>query len=192
MKNRLKLFVSTLALGLFAFSIQASAHCDALDGPIIGEARAAFSAGDVTPTLKWVMPEHEQEIRDAFQQAHAVAAEDEAYALAELWFLETLIRVHREGEGAAYTGLKPAGEIDPAVGLADAALVEGSADALADRIGTAVTQEIQKRFEKASALQAKAADNVDAGREFVHAYVEYVHFVEAVHNSITGTAGHAH
>ncbi len=191
MKNKWKLFGSAVALGLLTLAPSAAAHCDAFDGPIIGEAKEAFAAGDVTPLLKWVMPEHEKELKDAFQRAHTVAAHDEAYDLAELWFLETLIRVHREGEGAGYTGLKPAGEIDPAIALADAALERGSVDALADRISAAVNQEILKRFETASALQAKAGESVDAGREFVHAYVEYVHFVEAIHNSMTA-AGHVH
>ena len=33
-------------------------------------------------------------------------------------------------------------------------------------------------------------ESVDTGREYVEAYVEYVHFVEALHDAITAKAVH--
>ena len=91
----------------------AAAHCDALDGPVISEARVALEKDDVTPILKWVMPEYENEVRQAFAktlQVRALGAQ--AQELADLYFFETLVRVHRAGEGAPYTGIKPAGAIE--------------------------------------------------------------------------------
>src|SRR5512145_18046 len=95
----------------------AIAHCDTLDGPVVKDARAALDSKDVTAVLKWVRQDKEAEIREAFQHALGVRAlGSEARALADRFFFETLVRVHREGEGAPYTGLKPAGTaVDPGI-----------------------------------------------------------------------------
>ena len=85
------------------------AHCDSLDGPVVMDARTALEKGDVTPVLKWVKKEHELEIRNVFEQTMTVRAKGEdAKALADMYFFETIVRIHRAGEGEAYTGLKPA------------------------------------------------------------------------------------
>ncbi len=180
-----------LLAGVFGISA-VSAHCDAWDGPVVLEAREAFRAQDVTPTLKWIMPEHEAEIRLAFDKALAASeAGAAATDLAELWFLETLVRLHREGEGAPYTGLKPAGQIDSAVQLADEALEAGTANALAERISTAVRQQILELFKEANERQASADESEREGRHFVEAYVDYVHFVEEIHQLLQH-GGHSH
>jgi hypothetical protein len=44
-----------------------------------------------------------------------------------VYFFETRVCVHREGEGAAYTGLKPAGlDLGPDIPAADKALESGN------------------------------------------------------------------
>lgn len=177
----IKIGIGILVLPILPLSL--NAHCDAWDGPLVLEAREAFRQGEVEPVVKWVSPERETEIRGAFEKSLAVAQEsDAAGELAELWFLETLVRIHREGEGAPYTGLKPAGQINPAVQLADEALATGSAEALAERISRGVANQILQRYEKAAAGKTSASDSPEAGREFVDAYVQYIHFVEAVHD----------
>src|SRR5262245_18395464 len=50
----------------------ARAHCDTMDGPVVVEARAALASGDVEPVLKWVPPEGEAVVREAFQRTLAV------------------------------------------------------------------------------------------------------------------------
>jgi uncharacterized protein DUF6448 len=55
----------------------------------------------------------------------------EARDLADMYFFETLVRVHRAGEGAGYTGLKPAGHVEPPVAAADAAIENGKLQGLA-------------------------------------------------------------
>lgn len=170
-----------LAAAILPLSL--NAHCDAWDGPVIQEAQQALRDGNVDPTLKWVPPEAEDEIKTAFDRTLKVSeAGEESRELAEVWFLETLVRIHREGEGASYRGLQPAGQIDPAVELADRALEIGSADELAEQISEAVARRILNRFDKAAELRQSAAASTDAGREFVEAYVDYVHFVEEIHH----------
>ena len=164
---------------------KAQAHCDSVDGPVITEAKAALADGDVTPMLKWVPKKYESEIRDAFARTVAVRTKGEDVRdLADRFFFETLVRVHRAGEGAAYTGLKPAGAIAPAIAAADKALDAGSVDELSAKIGNAVRDGIRKRFAAVSKKKKLANDSVKAGREFVEAYVEYVHFVEGIHNMV--------
>ncbi len=181
-------------LGLCWFGVhRLYAHCDALDGPVIAEAKVALTNGDVTPLLKWVANDHEKEIRNAFAQASAVRTKGkDARELADRFFFETLVRVHRAGEGAPYTGLKPAGTIAPAVAAADKALDAGSVDELSAKIGNAVRDGIRERFAEVAEKKKHANDSVKAGREFVEAYVEYVHFVEGIHNMVAKGSAHNH
>jgi hypothetical protein len=134
--NRTPLALAAAAALSVASPPGVRAHCDTVDGPVVQDARRALEAKDVTPALKWVRPKAEGEIREAFRQALAVRGLGaEARALADRSFLETLVRIHREGEGAPYSGLKPAGsEVDPAILASDQALETGSVDALVKTI----------------------------------------------------------
>lgn len=161
----------------------ADAHCDTLDGPVVVEARAALEAGDIAPVLKWVRVEDEPEIRTAFGRAVTVRMlGPEARDLADTFFFETLVRVHRAGEGAPYTGLKPAGTpVDPAIAEADRALDTGSVGALVDVITGEVADGLRLRHAEVVALRPHAGHNLDAGRKYVAAYVDFIHFAERVH-----------
>ena len=187
---------SNLALGicwaaLFA-AAPAFAHCDTLDGPVIPEAKAALAAGDVVPVLKWVQPADEAAIKTAFAKAVAVRGQSpEAQELADHYFLETLIRLHRAGEGAPYTGLKDE-PVEPIVALADQALASGSADEMIGKVAGHVDRAIREKFEKALEAKKHADESVEAGREYVEAYVAYVHFVEGIHAAVMSAGGHAH
>jgi hypothetical protein len=189
--------VSTLAVGLLlAASRIAGAHCDTMDGPVVAAARTALQQGDLTPVLKWVRKQDEAEVRAAFKQALVVRSQSsDAKALADRYFFETVVRVHRAGEGAPYTGLKPAGaDLDPAVVAADKALEGGSADALVKLLTDTVAAGIRHRFTEALEKKKRADETVEAGRQFVAAYVEFVHYVERLHLDAKGvaepTAGH--
>jgi hypothetical protein len=167
------------------------AHCDTLDGPVVATARIALEKGDVTPLLKWVSHDDEKEIKDAFNKTIAVRKQGgEAKELADMYFFETLVRIHRAGEGAPYTGLKPGEAIDPAVALADKALETGNVDKLVNVLTGAMANGIRERFAKAYENQKHADDNVEAGREFVESYVIFTHYVEGLHGLIKGGAAH--
>ena len=192
--NRLIAAGAFSAAWLFA-AASAFAHCDTMDGPVIADARIAIEKKEITPVLKWVKPEHETALKAAFTRTLAVRAQSkEARELADQFFFETLVRVHREGEGAPYTGLKPAGtKLDPAIEAADHALDNGEADALIKAVTNEAAAGIRKRFADANDKKKHAEHNVDAGREYVAAYVEFVHYVEAVHATATRPASaHAH
>lgn len=189
----IRIMVVILGVGLACTlgSNNAIAHCDTLDGPVVQTARTALEKGDVTPLLKWVQADDEKEIRAAFQKTLAVRAKgSEARELADMYFFETLVRIHRAGEGAPYTGLKPDEAVDPAVALADRALESGSVDKLVDILAKAMSNGIRERFQRAAETQKHADDSVAAGREFVRAYVIFTHYVEGLHAIIKEGGGH--
>jgi len=170
----------------------AAAHCDTLDGPVVAAAKQALESGDVTPVLKWVSASSEAEVRDAFTKTLVVRTKGpEAKELADMYFFETLVRLHRAGEGAPYTGLKPAGsELNPAVAQADKALESGSDDAVVALVTKAVEAGIRERFAHVAEAKKHADESVEAGRAFVAAYVEFVHYVERLFDDAAAT--HAH
>lgn len=183
--------IAIVALAMLLLPHQALAHCDALDGPVIVDARAALAKGDVTPLLKWVAADDEAEIRTAFAQTQQVRRFDPtAQELADRYFFETLVRVHRASEGAPYTGLKPAGTVAPVVAMSDRALEQGEVDSMAKKIASHVEAGIRERFSHALETRKHADDSVAAGREAVAAYVTYVHYVEGIAQAVHAAPHH--
>jgi hypothetical protein len=175
--------VSVAIAGLWVFMQSiAYAHCDTLDGPVVSSAKAALDKGEITPVLKWVRKEDEKGITDIFNKTMAVRKKGtEAKELADRYFFETVVRIHRAAEGAPYTGLKPVGEIEAAISAADRALETGSVDRLVKLVTGASEKGIRERF--ASTLEAKkhADSSVEAGRKFVEEYVDFTHYIERLH-----------
>ena len=171
----------------------AFAHCDSMDGPVITEAKSALSKGDVTPLLKWVPAADEEKIKVVFDQVMPVRnLGNQAQELADRQLFATLVEVHRASEGAPYSGIKPAGGIDPAVMAADLALEKGNIDDLVARITHKFEQNVRERFAAALNTKARSEESVVEGREFVKEYVQYVHYVEAVHNAVAAAGEHSH
>jgi hypothetical protein len=168
----------------------ARAHCDTLDGPVVAAARKALDGGKLEPVLAWVRPADEAEIRQAFASARAVRkGGGEARALADRWFFETLVRIHRAGEGAPFTGLKPAGTPDPAVGAADRFLASGDPKPLEDLLARSVREGLHAHVARLG-REKPPADDVAAGRRWVAAYVPFVHWAEGVYAAATTGGEH--
>ncbi len=162
----------------------ARAHCDTLDGPVVSAARAALESGNVNPVLGWVRKKDEAEIRSAFQKTLSVRRPGgEARELADRYFFETLVRVHRVGEGAAYTGLKPAGTTEPPVAAADKAIASGRLQDLAQVISARTEQGLHKHFDQVMAKRQYDLNDVEAGRAYSNAYVEFVHYAERLYSA---------
>lgn len=146
-------------------------HCDSLDGPVVGAAQRALRENDVELVAPYVHVDAEEELRRAFDlatKARAVGAD--ARRVADRWFFETVVRLHRAGEGASFTGLKPAGlDVGPVIPLAAASVESGSADELADVLCRIVREQIEHRHARAMELKEHAAESVPAAREYVEA-----------------------
>jgi hypothetical protein len=163
----------------------ASAHCDGLDGPVVKAAQQALQTGDLNPVLIWVQPKDEEEIKRVFDETLAVRKlGPQAQAFADRYLFETLVRVHRAGENAPYTGLKPAGrDLGPAIPAADKALETGSDEDLIQLITDEVREGLHKHFKEVIEKKKFAPNDVATGREFVEAYVTYIHYVERLYEA---------
>ncbi len=179
----------TLALGLF-LAPAALAHCDGWDGPVVADAQRALAQRDVRLVLHWVPKTDETAVREAFDRTQAVRrAGGEAQRLADQFFFETLVRLHRAGEGAPFTGLKPAGrDVGRAIPAGDLALKTGDLKPVWALIQGAAHTRLHARFDAARKAQAFQPGDVEAGRRFVAAYVDYIHHVEALHALAEGAA----
>jgi hypothetical protein len=164
---------------------RARAHCDGLDGPVVKAAQRALETRNPALVLIWVQEQDEPEIRKAFDQTLAVRAlSAQARELADRFFFETLVRVHRSGEGAPFTGLKPAGrDLGPAIPAADEAVRVGSMEPVRHLITVAIHERLRQQFGEVMATKTFEPDDVAAGREYVKAYVEFIHFVELLYDS---------
>ncbi|HSH84744.1 MAG TPA: DUF6448 family protein [Guyparkeria sp.] len=190
--TRATAFLSILLL-VALVSSPAAAHCDSMSGPVVKDAQAALAKGKIDPVLKWVGADDEAAIRDAFKMTLAVRGESEAAKnVADRYFFETLVRIHRATEGEGFTGLKPAGSVDPAIAAADRALENGNVDQLADETAAAVRKGIRQRFTDAYDKRQVAGQSVEQGREYVQAYVEFTHFVEGVAHLVSAGPSHKH
>jgi hypothetical protein len=177
---------------ILLFQNKVQAHCDTMDGPVVKAAKLALEKGDVAPVLKWIKKEYEDEIRLTFKKTLQVRTKgQEARELADMYFFETLVRLHRAGEGEPFTGLKPSGTpIEPPVVAADNALETGDVKELTKLLTTTIEEGLALRFKRALEAKKEADKNVDTGREFVDAYVEFVHYAEQLHQAAENNAHH--
>jgi len=182
--------LATVSLALLFAAGPASAHCDGEDGPVIKSAQQALDSGNVNRVLIWVQHTDEAQIKHAFRKALEVRQLNaSAKELADHYFFETLVRVHRAGEGAPYTGIKPAGrELGPAVVAGDKALETGSVEPLAELLTHAVHKSVGGQFKDVIAKQSFNTDDVAAGQEYVNAYVKYIHSVERIYEAAANPA----
>lgn len=165
----------------------ALAHCDGMDGPVVKAAQKALQTGDVNLVLIWVQKNDEAELQKAFTQTMAVRnLGPEAKALADRYFFETLVRLHRAGEGAPYTGLNPAGrDLGPAIPATDKALAEHNLEPLVKLLTSASENGLQEHFRRTMARADFKTMDVEAGRAYVKEYVEFIHYVERLYDAAT-------
>jgi hypothetical protein len=184
----------TILVSLLWFTpVRIFAHCDGMDGPVVKAAQKALAETNVNLVLIWVQQDDEAQIKQAFEKTLAVRKlNPEARELADMYFFETLVRIHRAGEGAPYSGLKPAGrDLGPAIPAGDKALETGDIEPVVKLLSERMEHGVREHFKEALAKRKFDKNNVEAGREFVRAYVEYIHCVEGFHQAAS-SAAHGH
>ncbi|KAF0141783.1 MAG: hypothetical protein FD122_1338 [Stygiobacter sp.] len=188
--SKLVKLLAVTAVFIFISSTQSFAHCDGLDGPVVKDARKALESGNVKLVLIWVKQEYQEEIITSFNKTLEVRKlSPQAKEFADMYFFETLVRVHRAGEGAPYTGIKPAGrDLGPAIPSADKAIETGSPKELIKFLDDAIHEGLHPLYIGVKGKRNFDPSNVEAGREYVKAYVEYVHYVEKVYQLKSGAA----
>lgn len=146
-------------------------HCDSMDGPVVAAARKALEAENVNLVLPYVPQEGEEEVTRAFERVIQARKDGPiTREVADRYFFETVVRIHRAGEGAPFTGLKPAGlDVGPVIPLAEKAIETGSADELIRMLSTTLEHQITHRLERIAHLKEHAHESVEHAREHVEA-----------------------
>lgn len=173
-------------------SLPVSAHCDSYDGPTIKDAIKALETNNVNLVLKWITPEQEKVIIPLFNKTYSLRTGDkEVYVIVEKHFFETLVRLHRETEGAPFNGLKPAGTTKMIVQLSDKALESNNINDFLVKLNTHIGTVIKDKYEKVVALEKMKNNSPEKGREYVEAYVDYTHTIEAIHDIAEQSGSHS-
>lgn len=184
---------TALIAGVFMlfFSFPTYAHCDSYDGPVIQDAMKALDNNQVELVLKWIEPHQEEEIITLFNKTYQLKDKDEqVYVIVEKHFFETLVRLHRETEGAPYTGLKPADSMTPLVEMADRSIEINTLEEVTETVNTHLNEVLEERYAKVMELYKTKDNSVEEGRAYVHAYVEYTHTLEALEHVLHGDFAH--
>lgn len=167
-------------------------HCDTMDGPVVKTAKRALETGNINLILPWAPEKAKNEIKNAFERTLRVRKLGKEPAdLADYWFFETVVRLHREGEGAPYTGLKPAGlDWGPVVPHAEEAIEKGDAKEVIDFLLKTVEGELQNRFNHAMVRKNYDENDVDAAREYIHSMLEFVLYSHHLYKYIKAGGEH--
>ena len=169
-------------------------HCDSMDGPVVTAAREALESRDVDVVLPFVKKEGEAEVTRAFAAAQrARDAGAGAREVADLYFFETVVRIHRAGEGAPYTGLKPAGlGHGPVIPVAELGIESGSPGQLADLLAAHVRDEVRRRFDHLMELKPSSGQDVPHAREYVEAMLGLEVWANHLYQAILAPAHAGH
>jgi Family of unknown function (DUF6448) len=168
-------------------------HCDTLDGPIVTAARKALESGNVNLILPFVPKEGETEVIQAFEKVVKVRKDPTAREVADLYFFETVVRIHRLGEGAPYEGLKPAGLSEgPVIPVAEKAIETGSPDELVKTLSNMVREEVTHRLEHVMHLKLDKEKSVEDARECVEAMLGLQVWSHSIYERIQGAAHNGH
>jgi hypothetical protein len=169
-------------------------HCDSLDGPVVTAARRALDASNVDVVLPYVPEQGEAEVEDVFQRTLRVRAlDDEAREVADRLFFETVVRVHRAGEGAPYTGLKPAGlSFGPVIPLAETAVETGSAEPVSDFLSEELNRQLRHRLDEVNLLAAGKGRSVRDARRYVEAMLGFEAYCHRLFQAMQSPVHHGH
>ncbi len=181
-----------LVFVLMMLPVSVQAHCDTMDGPVVKAAKLALEKGDVGLALRWVKKGYEDDVKQAYWKTVAVRSlNKEVQGLADTYFFETLVRLHRQGEGVPYTGIKPASTpVKPSIEMAEATLESGNVDDMIKKVTEHAAIGLREKYGRAVKARRDADRTVEAGREYVEAYVTYIHYVEGIHNAIESQSPH--
>ena len=167
-------------------------HCDTRDGPVVKAAKKALETGNLNYVLIWIPQESEKELQGVFEKTlRARKAGKEAQEVADDWFFETAIRLHRAGEGAPYTGMKTAGLSEgPVVPKAEKAIETGDPKETIGFILKTVEDNLTHRFHQVMEKKKYDVNDVTAGREFIAAFIGWVVYSHHLYINVKSGEGH--
>jgi hypothetical protein len=196
--KKLKIFCLYVMIFLLALSPDILAHCDGEDGPVVTAAKKALDEENVNLVLIWVQKADEQDIIEAYNKTISVRKLDpSARELADKYFFDTVVRLHRMGEGATFTGVKPAGyNDDPSVRAADRVVDGSPLTEVYKMLNSELHKGLHAAYERVESLKDFDKNDTEAGREYVAAYVNFLHYVEGIYKAAnfesSGDENHKH
>jgi len=167
-------------------------HCDSMDGPVVKAAIKALKTQNVNLILPYVPKDGENEVINAYNKVIKLRNQnDEIKYIADQYFFETVVRIHRAGEGAPFSGLKPAGlDHGPVVPIAEEAVETGSADKLITFLTDNLKSEIEKKFARVMELKKQENGPVDKAREYISNMLGFIVNLHMLYECITAGTHH--
>lgn len=173
---------------IFSTPLAAQAHCDSADGPVVTAAKQALEKNDVNLAFPYVGPQYEKEVAIAFDKAMAGGtAGGEAKAVAEIYFAETTVRLHRATENAPYNGIQPAGQnYGPALPAAEKAIETGNTEELKKVLNEAVSKQVDEQYRNVTAKKVEPNASVNDKRESIEAQFGFEKYALGLYESAMG------
>jgi hypothetical protein len=158
-------------------------HCDSRNGPVVKAAMESLRLNNVKLVLIWVQEKDESLVKSAFAKTMAIRKiSKEVQELSDEYFFETIVRLHRTGEGESYTGLKD--EVaEPAVLLAEKAIERKSVDSLLNELTALMQQGLDQHLLVAGITSFYDPGNIKAGREYVANYLKFIEYVKGLYDA---------
>lgn len=174
--------LKTLLIALFLFLINSSymAHCDSMEGPVIKASKKALDTGNLNYVLVWIKGENEEVIKTLFNKVNNDRSlNQDAKELAEMHFFETIVRLHRSGEGEPYSGIKPVGfKLEDGIEEADNAIETGSLKNVLKKLDDKYHAKANQLFKNLQLKKKYDVNDVNSGRMYVESYVSFIHYIE--------------
>jgi hypothetical protein len=159
--------IGVVAFSALAFTTPTQAHCDSAKGPVATAASKVRKQGTT------------------------------ARQLADRYFIETAVRLHRAGEGAPFTGVTDE-ETPASILTADRAMASGSVTEVNTILEQAMRKGVEAKYQAVvnARAEAKRLNTVEAHRERVEAelmFEKYIYELNTLASSTEAlTEGHAH
>ncbi|HET8545219.1 MAG TPA: DUF6448 family protein [Pseudolabrys sp.] len=198
--TKLSIWIIAIVAAVMIVGTQsAQAHCDSIDGPVAKAVQKALETGNINPVLAYAPASDEAEIRAAFVKSRKVRGLGaDARELADAAFMETVVRLHRAGEGAIYTGLKPAGiDYGPVIPAAEQAVETGDLTKLKAALMHEIDHALQERLAHVRELQKaplepKTDAEVPHSRKRVSGELGFITFAENLRQAALGKGAEHH
>lgn len=186
-----RLFLLVLVACVSVLATTVFAHCDTMSGPVAVAAEEALETGELKAVQIWVGQEQQEELKERFDECLAVRKTGaQAKKLADRYFIETAVRLHRQAEGMPFSGVKRAQTLPPDIAAAEKALKNGNVEIITDMLSEEIETQTKKWFDKAMEAKKHKDESVEAGREWVDSYVQYVVYVHTLHSQIKAKPSH--
>ena len=163
-------------------SLPALGHCDTRNGPVVMAAREALKTGNINYVLVWVSKKDELEVKEAFRQTLEIRKLNPSLEKwADNYFFETVVRIHRLGEGETYTGIKDAMLPEKTILTVDSALERQAVEQILQLLQSSLQKSLKDKFYSVLVKKHYDPDNVEAGRAYIEKYIDLLHYVENVY-----------